>query len=126
METIPSASYSFTLRVEFPHRAGSLGRILTTVGDTGGLVGAVDIVRMGQQTSCRDITVSARDSEHGQAVVEAVDSTDAMVRQVDHAMLSIGRFQPGDLVVIVAGSPPSTVGSTNLIRVHRLGEEDHA
>ncbi|MFR9802841.1 pyruvate kinase [Pseudonocardia sp. RS010] len=59
-------------------------------------------------------------------LVEAVDSTDAMVRQVDHAMLSIGRFQPGDLVVIVAGSPPSTVGSTNLIRVHRLGEEDHA
>ena len=29
-------------------------------------------------------------------------------------------------VVIVAGSPPGTVGSTNLIRVHRLGEDDHA
>ena len=58
-------------------------------------------------------------------LVEAVDSTDAMVRQVDHAMLSIGRFQPGDLVVIVAGSPPGTAGSTNLIRVHRLGEDDH-
>ena len=52
--------------------------------------------------------------------------TDAMVRQVDHAILSIDRFQRGDLVVIVAGSPPGTVGSTNLIRVHRLGEEDHA
>ena len=51
---------------------------------------------------------------------------DAMVRLVDHAVLSIGRFQPGDTVVIVAGSPPGTVGSTNLIRVHRLGEEDHA
>jgi pyruvate kinase len=59
-------------------------------------------------------------------LVDYVESTDAMVRQVDHAMLSIGRFQPGDLVVIVAGSPPGTVGSTNLIRVHRLGEEDHA
>lgn len=59
-------------------------------------------------------------------LVDYVDSTDAMVRQVDQAMLSIGRFQPGDLVVIVAGSPPGTVGSTNLIRVHRLGEEDHA
>jgi pyruvate kinase len=59
-------------------------------------------------------------------LVDFVDSTDAMVRQVDHAMLSIERFQPGDLVVIVAGSPPGTVGSTNLIRVHRLGEEDHA
>jgi pyruvate kinase len=59
-------------------------------------------------------------------LVDFVQSTDAMVRQVDHAILSIDRFQRGDLVVIVAGSPPGTVGSTNLIRVHRLGEEDHA
>ncbi len=59
-------------------------------------------------------------------LVDKVDSTDAMIRQVDHAILSIGRFKPGDLVVVVAGSPPSTVGSTNLIRVHRLGENDHA
>jgi pyruvate kinase len=57
-------------------------------------------------------------------LVPQVDTTDAMVRLVDHAMLSIGRYQPGDLVVIVAGSPPATVGSTNLIRVHRLGEDD--
>jgi malate dehydrogenase (oxaloacetate-decarboxylating) len=63
-----------TLRVEFPHRAGSLGKILTAVGDAGGMVGAVDIVRMGQQTSCRDITINARDSEHGQQVVQTVDS----------------------------------------------------
>ncbi|MFQ6266607.1 pyruvate kinase [Kutzneria viridogrisea] len=59
-------------------------------------------------------------------LVPKVDSTDQMVRQVDISMLSIGRYQPGDLVVIVAGSPPGTVGSTNLIRVHRLGEDDHA
>jgi pyruvate kinase len=57
-------------------------------------------------------------------LVDEVDSTDAMVRQVDLAMLSIERSEPGDLVVVVAGSPPGTVGSTNLIRVHRLGEED--
>src|SRR5262249_32930033 len=58
-------------------------------------------------------------------LVPPVESTDAMVQQVDQAMLSIGRYQPGDLVVVVAGSPPSTVGSTNLVRVHRLGEDDH-
>jgi pyruvate kinase len=57
-------------------------------------------------------------------LVVRVEATDAMVRLVDQAMLSIGRYQRGDLVVIVAGSPPGTVGSTNLIRVHRLGEED--
>ncbi|EID55898.1 pyruvate kinase [Saccharomonospora xinjiangensis] len=57
-------------------------------------------------------------------LVSQVDSTDRMIEQVDHAMLETGRYQPGDLVVIVAGSPPGTVGSTNLIRVHRLGEDD--
>ena len=73
MESIPSASYSVTLRIEFPHEAGSLGRTLTTVGDAGGMVGAVDIVRMGEKRSTRDITVNARDSEHGERVVKAVE-----------------------------------------------------
>ena len=45
-------------------------------------------------------------------LVDYVTSTDAMVRQVDNAILSIGRFKAGDIVVIVAGSPPGTSGST--------------
>jgi pyruvate kinase len=58
-------------------------------------------------------------------IVPTVKSTDAMIHQVDVALLSMERYQKGDLVVIVAGSPPGTVGSTNLIHVHRIGEEDH-
>jgi malate dehydrogenase (oxaloacetate-decarboxylating) len=73
METIPSASYSWTLRVELPNQAGSLGKILTAIGEAEGMIGAVDIVRMDQEKSTRDITVSARDSEHGQKIVEAVE-----------------------------------------------------
>ena len=46
--------------------------------------------------------------------------TDEMVDQVDRAMLELGRGEPGDQVVIVAGSPPNTPGSTNAMRVHRL------
>jgi pyruvate kinase len=57
-------------------------------------------------------------------LVPQVESTDAMIRLVDDAMLTIGRFAQGDVVVVVAGSPPATVGTTNLIRVHRLGAED--
>jgi pyruvate kinase len=54
-------------------------------------------------------------------LVPTVEHTDDMVRQVDGAMLELDRMQPGDRIVIVAGSPPSTIGSTNAMRVHRLG-----
>ena len=54
-------------------------------------------------------------------LVPAVEHTDDMVRQVDSAMLELGRMQPGEYVTIVAGSPPATSGSTNAMRVHKLG-----
>lgn len=57
-------------------------------------------------------------------VTPTVETTDAMVEQVDLAMLDIPGYEAGDIVVIVAGAPPNTSGSTNLIRVHRLGHSD--
>jgi pyruvate kinase len=57
-------------------------------------------------------------------ITPTVQHTDDMVRAVDAAMLEHGRGRPGDLVIIVAGSPPSTPGSTNLLRVHRLGDRN--
>ncbi|MCW2681634.1 MAG: pyruvate kinase [Frankiales bacterium] len=54
-------------------------------------------------------------------LVPSVQHTDEMVRQVDSAMLDLGRMQPGEYVTIVAGSPPATSGSTNAMRVHKLG-----
>ena len=51
-----------------------------------------------------------------------VDHTDEMVLQVDKALLEIGRCKEGDEVVIVAGSPPGIPGSTNALRVHRMGD----
>jgi len=68
------ASYSMTLRVEFPNRGGTLGAILTVVGEAGGMVGAVDIVRMQAERGVHDITVNARDSEHGRNIVEVVEA----------------------------------------------------
>ncbi|MCO5967337.1 pyruvate kinase [Actinoallomurus soli] len=55
-------------------------------------------------------------------IVPEVFHTDEMVRQVEAALLDIGRLQKGDRVVIVAGSPPGTPGSTNALRVHRIGD----
>jgi pyruvate kinase len=55
-------------------------------------------------------------------LVPAVDHTDDMVRQVDAALINTGRLRDGDPVVIVAGSPPGIPGSTNALRVHRIGD----
>ncbi|MFH8975618.1 pyruvate kinase [Streptomyces sp. NPDC017890] len=52
------------------------------------------------------------------------DSTDAMVDQVDELLTRYGRCQKGDVVVITAGSPPGVSGTTNLVRVHHIGEDD--
>jgi pyruvate kinase len=53
--------------------------------------------------------------------VPFVHHTDDMVRQVESALLSLGRCEKGDKVVIVAGSPPGNPGSTNALRVHVIG-----
>jgi len=56
-------------------------------------------------------------------VVPEVRTTDEMVREVTRAMLEVGRGEPGDLVVMVAGTPPGVAGTTNSLRVIRLGQE---
>lgn len=48
--------------------------------------------------------------------------TDHYAMQVDQTLLASGVLQEGDLVVIVAGSPPGIPGSTNALRVHRMGD----
>ncbi len=53
---------------------------------------------------------------------EQVEHTDEMVRQVDEHLLRVGRVKEGDLVVIIAGAPPGIPGSTNALRVHRMGD----
>jgi len=55
-------------------------------------------------------------------IVPPVSHTDDMVRQVQKALLDIGRCGQGDKIVIVAGSPPGTPGRTNALRVHRIGD----
>jgi pyruvate kinase len=56
-------------------------------------------------------------------VVPYVENTDAMVRIVDAEMLKLSEYGEGDTVIITAGSPPGVAGTTNLVRVHHLGEQ---
>ena len=54
-------------------------------------------------------------------LVPGVRHTDDMVQEVDTALLALGRVQPGDKVIIIAGVPPGVPGTTNGMRVHMIG-----
>jgi pyruvate kinase len=55
-------------------------------------------------------------------ITPVVSHTDQMVKQVDGLLLESKRTTIGDHVIIVAGSPPGIPGSTNAMRVHRMGD----
>jgi malate dehydrogenase (oxaloacetate-decarboxylating) len=65
----PSASYSITVRLAIRNRPGMLGRVASVIGEAGGDIGSVDLVESGRERVIRDITIKARDSHHGQEIV---------------------------------------------------------
>ena len=54
-------------------------------------------------------------------IVPKVTHTDSMFEQVDISVLEQGMCKVGDEVVVVAGTPPGVSGSTNTLRVHKVG-----
>ena len=53
---------------------------------------------------------------------ELVSTTDEMVRQADAIIINQNKVKKGELVIIVAGSPPGIPGSINAMRVHKVGD----
>lgn len=56
--------------------------------------------------------------------VDIQGTTEAQINSVEKAVLDSGLLQRGDVVVITMGSPISAPGTTNLMKVHRLGTGD--
>lgn len=52
-----------------------------------------------------------------------VGSTDKMLSQMDSLLLQLGLLKAGDTVVFVAGQPIGRPGTTNLMKLHRIGED---
>jgi len=67
-----SPSYAITVRVEYENRTGMFARVATAVGEAGGDLGPVDIVRVEKGRMVRDVTVNARDEAHEKKIVELV------------------------------------------------------
>lgn len=57
------------------------------------------------------------------ALVETAETTDEMVARAVEAAQQMGVARRGDLVILTAGAPVNTIGNTNLLRVHRVGED---
>lgn len=55
--------------------------------------------------------------------VPEVQHTDDMVWQLDQVVQSAHLADIGDQLVIVAGMPPGIAGSSNMLRIHEVGDE---
>jgi malate dehydrogenase (oxaloacetate-decarboxylating) len=75
----PSASYSITMRVRLQQQPGAFARVAGAIGETGSILGAIDLVRVEGSEVLRDVTVSCVDAAHGEAVVAAVGGLDGVV-----------------------------------------------
>jgi pyruvate kinase len=55
------------------------------------------------------------------SLVPPATHTDQMVEQIDTELLAGDLAREGDTVVLIAGVPPGIAGTTNSMRVHRIG-----
>ena len=69
--THPSASFSATLRVHLDDRPGAFAELARAIADAGGLLGAIDLVRVERGKKIRDVTVLAGDADHIDRIVVA-------------------------------------------------------
>ncbi|HKT44905.1 MAG TPA: malic enzyme-like NAD(P)-binding protein [Gaiellaceae bacterium] len=74
----PSASYSATIRARIANHPGAFARLATAIGEAGGLLGAIDLVRVERATKVRDVTVLADDDVHLDAIVAAVHAVEGV------------------------------------------------
>jgi malate dehydrogenase (oxaloacetate-decarboxylating) len=66
-----SASFSTTVRVRLENRPGAFADLARAIADAGGLLDAIDLVRIEDDTKVRDVTVLATDAAHAEAITAA-------------------------------------------------------
>jgi hypothetical protein len=90
----PSASFSATLRVHLDNRPGSFAALATAIGSAGGLLGAIDLVRVERGKKIGDVTVFASDEAQVADVVDAVRALEGVeVEHVSDRTVLLSRWQ---------------------------------
>jgi pyruvate kinase len=55
-------------------------------------------------------------------LIRKVETTDEMVEEIEATLLGDGSVRINDILVIISGSPMWVTGTTNLLKLHRVGE----
>ncbi|HET7478969.1 MAG TPA: NAD(P)-dependent oxidoreductase [Rubrobacteraceae bacterium] len=59
----------YTYCIQLPHRAGSLAKVAGKIAEGNGLIGDVTTIRVGRESSIREITLEVEDQAHGESIV---------------------------------------------------------
>jgi malate dehydrogenase (oxaloacetate-decarboxylating) len=102
----PSASFSATLRVHLDDRPGAFADVARAIGDAGGSLGAIDLVRVAHGKKIRDVTVDAASAEHIDAIVAAVHAVPGV--EVEHVSDRTFLLHLGGKIEMVSKSPLKT------------------
>ncbi|HSG13066.1 MAG TPA: NAD-dependent malic enzyme [Gaiellaceae bacterium] len=73
-----SPSFSATLRLSLEDAPGTFARVAEAIGEAGGSLGAIDLVRVDAGTKIRDVTVMATDEAHLHEIAEAARSVEGV------------------------------------------------
>lgn len=68
----PTPSFSVTMRIEYPNVVGMLGKLTSLIGELGGDIGSIDIIKIAKNTITRDITFSGSNEDHIHSIIEKV------------------------------------------------------
>jgi pyruvate kinase len=55
-------------------------------------------------------------------LIRKMETTDEMVEEIEATLLGEGSVRVNDVIVIISGSPMWVTGTTNLLKLHRIGE----
>ncbi len=102
----PSASFSATLRVHLDDRPGAFADVARAIGDAGGSLGAIDLVRVEEGKKVRDVTVDASSADHMDAIVAAVETVAGV--EVEHVSDRTFLLHLGGKIEMVSKSPLKT------------------
>src|SRR5258708_22105038 len=94
----PTPMLDCTYRVQVPHRSGQLARVMGAIADGAGLIGDVNTISVGRETSIREITVEVRDSEQAQRIADKIGSL-GDVRVLWYQDRALIRHEGGKLVI---------------------------